>query len=83
MIVQYWNCKGWESVSKLTRVETWEGNNEDIFRRFARANASLRYCNGSYYKFECSSCRSLYSVWHSSLTSDVKADLFYGNGTRD
>lgn len=80
MKIEYWNMKGWESVSKLTRVENWLGNNdEDIFRRFTKANQELRYCNGCHYEFEFESDKVKYSQWYDSLTEQVKKDMFYFN----
>ena len=80
MKVEYWNMKGWESVSKLTRVETWLGNNdEDIFRRLTKANHALRYCNGCYYKFHFENDTFFYTQWCDSLSDQVKKDMFYFN----
>jgi len=50
--IGYWDLVGNEKIySQLIRTETLVGSKEDIFKEFYKRNNSLRYCNGSYWKF--------------------------------
>ena len=64
-------------------VQIWEGTEEEIFKRFNNANNSLRYCNGSYYKFEDSKIDDKYRDWCKSLSKATKFKMYYGNGVVD
>jgi len=64
-------------------VQIWEGTEEEIFKRFDNANNSLRYCNGSYYKFEDNKINDRYIAWYKSLSKATKFKMFYGNGVVD
>ena len=56
----------------------------DVFVGFYNLNNSLRYCNGSYYKFKDEEWENKYKQW---LKSDeykkMSFNLFYGNGIVD
>lgn len=92
--VEYWNPKN-ESVvtesgfryldtkSVIIRVEIWEGTKEEIFKKFDKENNSLRYCNGSHYKFEDETLQTEYIAWYKSLDEATKFKMFYGNGVVD
>jgi len=92
--VEYWNPKN-ESVvtesgfryldtkSVIIRVEIWEGTKEEIFKKFDKENNSLRYCNGSHYKFEDETLQTEYIAWYKSLDEVTKFKMFYGNGVVD
>lgn len=72
-----------DTKSDITKVEAWEGTKEQIFKRFYKENNSLRYCNGSYYKFEDSTLRTEYQKWYNGLNKSTKFSMFYGNGVVD
>lgn len=92
--IEYWNPKN-ESVvtengfryldtkSVITSIETWEETKEEIFKRFDHQNNSLRYCNGSHYKFEDETLYTDYLNWYKSLSESNKFNMFYGNGVVD
>lgn len=59
-------------------------NNIDCFEQFYRLNNSLRYCNGSYYKFQDNTIEKDYKDWLKSDDYKKKSfNLYYGNGTVD
>jgi len=64
-------------------VQIWEGTEEEIFKRFDKANNRLRYCNGSGYKFDDSKMNDKYLAWYDSLDETTKLNLYYGNGVVD
>jgi hypothetical protein len=92
--IEYWNPKNETIVTKngfryldtksvITSNETWEGTKEEIFKRFDKQNNSLRYCNGSHYKFEDETLHTDYINWYKSLIESDKFNMFYGNGVVD
>jgi len=92
--IEYWNPKNetvitetgfryLDTKSVITRVETWEGTKEEIFKKFDQKNNSLRYCNGSYYMFEDKQLAVEYKEWYNSLDEATKFNMFYGNGVVD
>jgi hypothetical protein len=82
--IQYWDrVDYYSSKSEIKRLETWEGSKEEIFKRFDKANNRLRYCNGSYYKFEDKTMDIEYNTWYKSLSKSVQMDMYYGNGVVD
>jgi len=92
--VEYWNPrnetvvteKGFrylDTKSVITKVLTWEGTKEEIFKRFDKANNRLRYCNGSYYEFQDKTLKTEYLNWYKSLDKNTKFKMFYGNGVVD
>jgi len=64
-------------------VQIWEGTEEEIFKRFDKANNRLRYCNGSFYKFALNEINDRYIAWYKSLSEATKFEMFYGNGVVD
>ena len=55
-----------------------------LFEQFYRLNNSLRYCNGSYYKFQEKQLEEKYNAWLKSDDYKEKSfDLYYGNGIVD
>jgi len=69
--------------SVITNIETWEGTKEEIFNKFDKSNNRLRYCNGSYYKFEDKTLKVEYFKWYEGLSESTKFNMFYGNGVVD
>lgn len=84
IIVEYWDRVSYTNTnSEVKRVETWSGSKEEIFKKFDGKNNSLRYCNGSYYKFKDSALQKEYIEWYNSLSENTKFNMFYGNGVVD
>jgi len=92
--IEYWNPKNETVVTKngfryldtkpvITSNETWEGTKEEIFKRFYEQNNSLRYCNGSHYKFEDETLYNDYRDWYKSLDESYKFAMFYKGGIVD
>ena len=92
--IEYWNPKNetvttktgfryLDTKSVITNIETWEGTKEEIFKKFDKKNNSLRYCNGSYYKFEDETLNTEYLKWYKGLSESTKLDMFYGKGVVD
>jgi len=92
--IEYWNPKNKTVVtetgfryldtnSDITKIEVWEGTKEEIFKKFNKKNNSLRYCNGSYYKFEDETLHTEYQKWYKGLSESEKFNMFYGNGVVD
>lgn len=84
IIVEYWDRISYTSCnSEVKRVETLNGTKEEIFKKFYKKNNSLRYCNGSYYKFQDNTLQKEYIEWYNSLNESTKFNMFYGNGVVD
>lgn len=92
--IEYWNPANKTVVtvtgfrylntdSELKKVEEWEGTKEEIFKKFDKQNNSLRYCNGSHYKFENKNLETKYQDWYKSLSQNTKFNMYYGNGVVD
>jgi hypothetical protein len=93
-VIKYWNPKN-ESVvtdkgyryldtkSVVTETQNWEDTKEEIFKKFDKQNNRLRYCNGSYFKFEDETLNTEYLNWYKSLSENVKFNMYYGNGVVD
>jgi hypothetical protein len=85
--LDYWDRKdyqySWES--EIKKQETIEADDDiAIFEKFYKMNNSLRYCNGSYYKFNDKQWQDRYNEW--LKTDDYKSksfNLYYGNGVVD
>jgi hypothetical protein len=56
---------------------------EGIFKLFHDRNNSLRYCNGSYWKFRDEKIDAEYRAWYNSLPHHVRFRMYYGNGVVD
>ncbi len=55
-----------------------------LFEQFYKLNNRLRYCNGSYYKFQDNEWEQKYQAWLKSDDYKKKSfDLYYGNGVVD
>jgi len=92
--IEYWDPKNeivvtdtgfryLDTKSVIKNVETWYGDKEEIFKKFDKKNNRLRYCNGSYYKFEDKTLEDEYRTWYKSLDENTKFNMFYGNGVVD
>jgi hypothetical protein len=94
--LDYWNPKNETVITKsgycyldknsiITSTKDIESDTmTELFEQFDRLNNRLRYCNGSYYKFQDKLLEELYNVWLKSDDYKKKSfDLFYGNGTVD
>ena len=92
--IDYWNPKNetvvtetgfryLDTKSVITKTETWNGTKEEIFKKFDKENSSLRYCNGSYYKFQDNLLQQEYMEWYNNLSEATKFNMFYGNGVVD
>ena len=92
--IEYWNPKNETVVTEsgfrylntdsiIQRVEEWEGSEEEIFKKFDKQNNSLRYCNGSHYKFEDETLHTDYINWYKSLDKNTQFNMYYGNGVVD
>jgi hypothetical protein len=64
-------------------MELDASNKEASFEKFYKINNSLRYCNGSYWKFKDHSIQSEYDNWKASLPQNKAFNLYYGNGIVD
>jgi hypothetical protein len=73
-----------KSVVKNEEVVSFADDIE-LFELFYRKNNSLRYCNGSYYKFKDSNYEHEYNKWLKSDDYEAKSfSLYYGrNGIVD
>lgn len=71
------------------RVFTQTKDIEDVteiglFEQFEKLNNRLRYCNGSYYKFQDKQLELKYKEWLCSDDYKAKSfNLYYGNGIVD
>lgn len=92
--IEYWSPKDETVVTEsgfrylntnsvIQRVEEWEGSEEEIFKKFDKQNNSLRYCNGSHYKFEDETLHTDYINWYKSLDKNTQFSMYYGNGVVD
>jgi hypothetical protein len=77
-----------DQTSEVVRQEIIEGNTEiELFEKFYKLNNSLRYCNGSYYKFVYDKKHNWeikYKAWINSEDYKKKSfDLYYGGGVVD
>ena len=83
--IQYWDrIDYYSSGSEIKRTEDLSAETEDaLFEKFYKMNNSLRYCNGSYYKFEKSIDQDRYNEWNKNLSKARSFNLYYGNGVVD
>lgn len=94
--LDYWNPKNETVVTETgfrylntTSVITSTKDIEDtteigLFEQFYKLNNSLRYCNGSYYKFQDKDWENRYQEWLKSDDYKKKSfDLYYGGGVVD
>jgi hypothetical protein len=59
MKIEYWNAPYQGAKSELIRTEDWPDTDES-FAKFYNLNNSLKYCNGSHYKFVSDEVRRRY-----------------------
>jgi hypothetical protein len=86
VILDYWDKVNYTSIhSEIKNQKIIEGKNDiDIFEQFYKLNSSLRYCNGSYYKFQDKEWQEKYNNWLKSDDYKSKSfNLYYGNGVVD
>ena len=86
VILEYWDIVSYTSChSEIKRNEEISGNTEiEIFENFYSKNNRLRYCNGSYYKFQSKEWESKYNNWLKGDDYKKKSfQLYYGNGVVD
>jgi hypothetical protein len=86
VVLDYYDKIDYKSIrSEIKNQETIEDDNDiAIFEKFYKMNNSLKYCNGSYYKFNDIEWRDKYNDW--LKTDDYKSksfNLYYGNGVVD
>jgi hypothetical protein len=86
VVLDYYDKIDYKSIrSEIKNQETIEDDNDiAIFEKFYKMNNSLKYCNGSYYKFNDIEWQDKYNDW--LKTDDYKSksfNLYYGNGVVD
>jgi hypothetical protein len=86
IILDYYDKIDYKSIrSEIKNQKEIEADNDiAIFEKFYKMNNSLRYCNGSYYKFNDEKWQNKYNEW--LKTDDYKSksfNLYYGNGVVD
>jgi hypothetical protein len=74
-----------DSRSIITNTKDIKEETEiGLFEQFYKLNNSLRYCNGSYYKFQDKELEQKYNQWLQSPNYQSKSfELYYGNGIVD
>jgi len=74
-----------DTTSVITDTKEITGDSEiDLFEQFYKLNNRLRYCNGSYYKFQDKEWENKYQQWLKSDDYKKKSfNLYYGNGVVD
>ena len=86
IVLEYWDKISYTSCgSEIKRLETIVATNDiDVFEQFYGKNNRLRYCNGSYYKFQDKELETKYKNWLNSDDYKKKSfQLYYGNGVVD
>jgi len=82
--INYWgNISHLTTREEIKKTQIWEDTKEEIFKKFDKQNNRLRYCNGSYLKFEDESIFFEYKRWYDSLDKNTQFYMYYGNGTID
>jgi hypothetical protein len=84
--LDYYDKISYTSInSEIKRQEDIEAETDiDIFEIFYKKNNSLRYCNGSYYKFKDIEWGKKYQDWLKSDDYKNKSfNLYYGGGVVD
>jgi hypothetical protein len=74
-----------DTTSVITNTKKIEDDTEiGMFEQFYKLNNSLRYCNGSHYKWQDAEWSNKYSKWLKSDDYRKKSfNLYYGNGVVD
>lgn len=60
-----------------------EGTMDEVFVKHYKANNSLRYCNGCYYRFKDEKVSEMYYLWLKIMPEARSFKLYYGNGIVD
>ena len=84
--VEYWDrVDTYSPHSKKVREETIEADTQtELFIKFYKLNRSLRYCNGSYYKFKDRKMGMRYQEWLKSPEyEEMSFNLYYGSSIVD
>ncbi len=71
------------SSKKISEQNLTADTEDELFEKFYKLNNSLRYCNGSYYKFTEEQNQIDYEVWRKGLSKQRSFNLYYGNGVVD
>ena len=97
-ILDYWNPENkfvevehgsgrtyYSTKSVIISQETITDETEiGLFEQYYKLNNKLRYCNGSYYKWQDAEWEKKYYEWiHSDDYKQKSFDLYYGNGVVD
>ena len=71
--------------TKLIREEELSAETlTELHIKFYKLNNSLRYCNGSYYKFKDDKAKTKYKDWlNSDEYEKISFQLYYGGGIVD
>jgi hypothetical protein len=86
VILDYYDRVSYTSInSEIKKQKEIESDTKiNIFEQFYKLNNSLRYCNGSYYKFQDKDWEKEYQDWLKSDDYKSKSfELYYGNGVVD
>ena len=84
--LDYWDIPDRTEIqSIIVNTKDITGNDDiSLFEQFYKLNNSLRYCNGSYYKFHDKEWQDKYNQWLKSDDYKKKSfNLYYGNGVVD
>lgn len=86
VVLNYWDVID-RCNPKSVLVSTCEISSDTeigIFEQFYKKNNELRYCNGSYFKFQDDKWAEKYAEWLNSDDYKKKSFyLYYGNGVVD
>jgi len=72
-----------DNYKPTEKTKEFSGETDQIFEEFYRLNNSLRYCNGSYWKFMEQGRQQEYHDWLKGLSKERSFKLYYGNGIVD
>jgi hypothetical protein len=84
--LDYWDIPDRTKIhSVIVKTKDITGNYDiGLFEQFYKLNNSLRYRNGSYYKFQDKEWQDKYNQWLKSDDYKKKSfNLYYGNGVVD
>jgi len=77
------NAIYFDDYKPTTKTRQFSGDLDQVFEELYKLNNSLRYCNGSYWRFDEQEMRTQYSNWMKSLSKTRRFNLYYGNGIVD
>jgi hypothetical protein len=86
VVLDYWDRVSYTSCeSEIKHQKTITATSDiDVFEQFYKLNNSLRYCNGSFYRFHNNEWANKYQEWlHSEDYKQKSFNLYYGNGVVD